>query len=70
MPCLFPSLPLLGLGLLLLSSVIKGIGGPSHLSGPSHLKKKQGPAANLMHTGTGLCPLKSPVPRKSLSPDW
>ena len=27
MPCLFPSLPLLGLGLLLLFSVIKGIGG-------------------------------------------
>ena len=26
-PCLFPSLPLLGLGLLLLFSVIKGIGG-------------------------------------------
>ena len=27
MPCLFPFLPLLGLGLLLLFSVIKGIGG-------------------------------------------
>ena len=27
MPCLFPSLPLLGFGLLLLFSVIKGIGG-------------------------------------------
>ena len=27
MPCLVPSLPLLGLGLLLLFSVIKGIGG-------------------------------------------
>ena len=27
MPCLFPSLPLLGLGLLLPFSVIKGIGG-------------------------------------------
>ena len=45
MTCLFPFLPLLGLGLLLLFSVIKGIGGPSHLSGPSHLKRKQGPAA-------------------------
>ena len=27
MPCLFPSLPLLGLDLFLLFSVIKGIGG-------------------------------------------
>ena len=27
MPCLFPSLPFLGLGLLLLFAVIKGIGG-------------------------------------------
>ena len=27
MPCLFPFIPLLGLGLLLLFSVIKGIGG-------------------------------------------
>ena len=27
MPCLFPSLPFLGLGFLLLFSVIKGIGG-------------------------------------------
>ena len=23
-----------------------------------------------MHIRRGICPLKSPVPRKSLSPDW
>ena len=47
------------------------------LSGPSHLKRQQGPAAVAVVTilisdalGTGICPLKSPVPRKNLSPDW
>ena len=40
MPCLFPSLPLLGLGLPLLFSVIKGIGG--YLDHSS--KRQQGPA--------------------------
>ena len=51
MTCLFPSLPILGLGLLLLFSVIKGIGKKKKkkrywwLSGSSHLKRQQGPAA-------------------------
>ena len=47
------------------------------LSEPSHLKRQQGPAAVAIVTilmsdalGTGICPLKSSVPHKSLSPDW
>ena len=40
MPCLFPFLPFLSLGLPLLISVIKGLGGCL-----DHLKKQQGPAA-------------------------
>ena len=43
MPCLFPVLPLLGLGLLLLFSVIKGIG--VCLDHLSHLKRQQSPVA-------------------------
>ena len=47
------------------------------LSGPSHLKGQRGSAAVavitvswcLMHVETGICPLKSPVPCKSISPD-
>ena len=72
MPCLFPFLPFLGLGLPLLFSIIKMYW---WLSGPSHLKRQQGPAAvavvtlswYLMHTGTGICPLKSLVPHESKS---
>ena len=41
MPCLFPFLPFLGLGLPLLFSIIKMYW---WLSGPSHLKRQQGPA--------------------------
>ena len=45
---------------------------------PSHQKRQQCPAAVaivtlswcLMHNGTGIRPLKSPVSHKSLSPDW
>ena len=74
MPCLFPSLPRLGLGLPLLFSIIKGIGGYlDHL-----ILRQQSPAAVaivtlslcLMYTGTGISPLKSPVSCRSLSPDW
>ena len=43
MPCLFPFLPLLGLGLLLLFSVMKGIG--VCLDHLSHLKRQQSPVA-------------------------
>ena len=47
------------------------------LSGPSHQKRQQGPASVAvvtlswcqMHIGTGICPLKSLVPHKSLCPD-
>ena len=42
MPCLFPFLPFLGLGLPLLFSIIKMYW---WLSGLSHLKRQQGPAA-------------------------
>ena len=41
MPCLFPSLPLLGLGIFLLFSVIRYW----WLSGSSHLERQQSPAA-------------------------
>ena len=72
MPCLFPFLPFLICDLLS-HSVLK-----RWLSGTSHLKRQQGPAAvavvnlswYLMYTGTGICPWKLSVPCKSPSADW
>ena len=73
MSCLLPFLPFLGLGLPLLFSVIKGFGGCPE-PGPYYLQRQHGPAAVavitlscLMCIGSGICPLKSPVPHKSLS---
>ena len=74
MPCLFPYLPLLVLGLPLLFSVIKGIG----CCLDHHIKRSIRVPASVAvvtlsyfpkHTVAGICPLKSPVPSKSLSPD-
>ena len=69
-----PSLPFLGLDLPLMFCYKRYL----WPSGPSCLKWKQGSAAvavetlslYLMHIRTGLCPLKSPVSCKSVSPDW
>ena len=68
------SLPFLGLGLPLMFCY-KRYWWPS---GQSCLKWQQGSPAvavetlslYLMHIRTGICPLKSPVSYKSISPDW
>ena len=74
MPCLFPSLPLLDLGLLLLFSVIKGIGGCLIISSKEAAGSCCCSCFNLIlifdaHGDRNLS-LKSPVPHKSLNPDW
>ena len=69
---LFPLLSFLGIGLPLLFYVIKVLVAIWTIS----YKKAAASCCCscfdiiLMHTGTGICSLKSPVPHRSPSPDW